>query len=307
MKENYTQQLIAVDHGYGNIKTENTIFPASITSYPDEPAMAQDKLRWAGRWYAIGEAHKEFIADKTADEDYLLLTMVAIAKELKLRELTEACVYLAVGLPLTWYGQQKESFRRYLMQLPILEFTFNGIDYCVEIDDVLVYAQGFAAVADRLHDFSGVNMLCDIGNGTMSTMFINNRRPISGQCFTEKFGTYQCTLAVREAVMQQLHTKLDNSIIEEVLRTGTANVSERILTIIRDTATRYVEGILCSLREHEYNPETMTLYIMGGGSCLVRNFGKLEDNRVVILDDIHATAKGYARLAERALRGSDAK
>ena len=36
-----------------------------------------------------------------------------------------------------------------------------------------IFPQGFAAVADRLHEFSGTNMLCDIGNGTMNVMLIN--------------------------------------------------------------------------------------------------------------------------------------
>ena len=104
--------LIPIDHGYGNVKTPNFIFPTGIIACDAEPAMATDKLCWAGRWYAIGDSHKEFLADKTADEDYLKLTMVAIAKEVKLRHRTEAAVWLAVGLPLTWYGEQKESFAR---------------------------------------------------------------------------------------------------------------------------------------------------------------------------------------------------
>ena len=165
--------LIPIDHGYGNVKTSNFIFPAGITEYKDEPAMAADTLCWAGRWYAIGDTHKEFIADKTADEDYLKLTMAAIAKELNRRGLTEASVWLAVGLPLTWVGQQKDSFVRYLTQVRNLEFRFNGRDYAVEVVGVEMYAQGFAAVADRLKEFSGVNMLCDIGNGTMNIMYIS--------------------------------------------------------------------------------------------------------------------------------------
>ena len=150
--------LIAIDHGYGNVKTPSFLFPTGVTEYRDEPAMAADTLCWAGRWYAIGDAHKEFIADKTADEDYLKLTMTAIAKELNLRGLTEAPVWLAVGLPLTWVGQQKDSFIRYLTQVRNLEFRFNGKDYAVEIVGEEMYAQGFAAVADRLKEFTGVNM-----------------------------------------------------------------------------------------------------------------------------------------------------
>ena len=294
--------LMAIDHGYGNVKTPNFIFPTGITEYKNEPAMAADTLYWAGRWYAIGDTHKEFIADKTADEDYLKLTMVAIAKELNRRGLMEASVWLAVGLPLTWVGEQKESFIRYLTRVRNLEFRFNGRDYSVEIAGVEMYAQGFAAVADRLKEFNGVNMLCDIGNGTMNIMYINNGRPISGQCYTEKFGTHQCMLAAREALMRSLHVKVDDSIIEQVLRTGTCEVDKSVVKIIRDTATDYVAGIMRSLREHEYNPLLMKLWFMGGGACLIQHFGLVDPQRVIILDDIKATAKGYQRLAAKALR-----
>ena len=44
----------------------------------------------AGRWYAIGDTRKAFIADKTAGEACLKLTMVAMAKELSMRGKTEA-------------------------------------------------------------------------------------------------------------------------------------------------------------------------------------------------------------------------
>ena len=38
--------------------------------------------------------------------------------------------------------------------------------------------QGFAAVAPILKQFRGVNMLCDISNGTMNVMYINDRRTV---------------------------------------------------------------------------------------------------------------------------------
>ena len=294
--------LVAIDHGYGNVKTPGFIFPTGITEYKDEPAMATDTLRWAGRGYAIGDAHKEFIADKTADEDYLKLTMAAIAKELNQRGLTEAPVWLAVGLPLTWVGQQKDSFIRYLTQVRNLEFCFNGKDYAVEIMGVEMYAQGFAAVADRLKEFSGVNMLCDIGNGTMNVMTIINGRPISSKCFTEKYGTHQCTLLIRERLMQKHHVTVDDAVIEEVLRTGAADIGKSHLETIIEAAKEYTEGILRRLREHEYNPAMMRLYIVGGGGCLLKNFADLDADRVTINEDICATAKGYEYMANARMR-----
>ena len=165
-----------------------------------------------------------------------------------------------------------------------------------------MFPQGFAAVADRLADFKGVNMLCDIGNGTMNIMFINDKKPVPGNMFTEKFGTHQCLLAARENVMRVHHTTVDDAIINRVFRFGTADINGKYLKTITDTATKYVEGIFQRLREHEYNPELMRLYVLGGGSCLIRNFGTFDKERVTINDDICATAKGYEHLAELNLR-----
>ena len=41
---------------------------------------------------------------------------------------------------------------------------------------------------------------------------------------------------------------------------------------------------------------------MGGGSCLIKNFAEFDQTRVTINSDVCATAKGYERLAEAALR-----
>ena len=58
------------------------------------------------------------------------------------------------------------------------------------------------------------------------------------------------------------------------------------------------------LREHEYNPELMKLYVAGGGNCLIKNFAEYDPARVTINDDICATAKGYELMAQKTLGGA---
>ena len=289
--------IIGIDSGYGNIKTANCCFPASVSTYDKEPVFKENLLVYESKFYLIGEGHKEFLADKTKDLDYYVLALAAIARELNIRKMTCGKIRIAAGLPLTWVSGQRDEFRDYLLQNKAVDFSFRNVSYHVEIVGVDVFPQGFAAVADRLSDFRGVNMICDIGNGTMNIMFINDKKPVSGNMFTEKYGTHQCLLAVRENVMRAHHTTVDEAIINRVFRFGTADIKEEYLKTITDTATDYVEGIFQRLREHEYNPELMRLYVLGGGSCLIRNFGVYDASRVTINDDICATAKGYEYLA----------
>ena len=102
--------------------------------------------------------------------------------------------------------------------------------------------------------------------------------------------------------MREHQAAIDDATIEAVMRFGKADIEEKYLSTIRAAAARYVEGIIRRLKEHDYNPSLMRLYIVGGGGCLVRNFGKYEPSRVTINDDICATAKGYELLATERLR-----
>ena len=62
---------------------------------------------------------------------------------------------------------------------------------------------------------------------------------------------------------------------------------------MREEAGEYVKVIFSKLAEYDYNPDLMRLYIVGGGGCLVKNFGKYDPANVEIISDICATAKGY--------------
>ena len=64
MRELNNIKIIAVDHGYGNIKTANTVTPTGVTAYETEPIFSGNILEYGGIYYRIGESHKEFIADK---------------------------------------------------------------------------------------------------------------------------------------------------------------------------------------------------------------------------------------------------
>ncbi len=245
--------IIGIDHGYGNSKTAHCCFKTGVAAYDKEPTFKGNLLVYEGRYYLIGEEHKEFISDKMADSDYYILTLAAVARELNIRKLTSARVHLAAGLPLTWVSEQKDSFKVYLLQNDSADFTFKGVDYHVDFVGADIFPQGFSAVADKLREFKGINMLCDIGNGTMNVMYINECRPLAKKCFTEKYGTNQCMLAVRENLMKQFGVSVDETVLERVIRHGTADISQRYLTAIRDTATEYAEGIFRRLREHEYD------------------------------------------------------
>lgn len=288
--------LIGIDHGYGNMKTRHTVFKSGVKCYSTEPAIASNVLVYDGKYYVIGESHKVFIASKNEDEDYYILTLAAIAKELSFRGLHSGDVVLAVGLPLNWLANQKQEFTDYLMRNKEVKFEFCKEQYYIRICDVKVYPQGYAGIVASLPDYKGVHMLADIGNGTMNTLVITNGRPISDRMYTDKLGVHQCVKRIYNAVQAECGKLPDESLIEDFLRYGRADASNRILSVMQMEAEKYTEEIFEKLSEYEYDPEMVKLHIIGGGGCLIRNFGAYDTSSVEIITDICATAKGYESL-----------
>ena len=302
MRELRNTKIIAVDHGYGNMKTANTVTPTGIKAYETEPIFTGNILEYNGIYYRIGEGHKEFIPDKAMDEEYYLLTLMAIARELNVFSIREADVHLAAGLPLTWIRNQREAFRSYLLQNPEVHYRFNGKEYHLRFAGCSLYPQGYPAIVNQLGDFKGTNLLADIGNGTMNILYINNKKAQESRCWTEKLGVNQCMIAAKNAVLDKFGVKIEESTVEQILRFGTADISAPYLDCISSIARQYVAELFSTLRKYEYNPDLMRLYVVGGGGCLIRNFGTYDKSRVTIIDDICATAKGYESLAYMSLK-----
>lgn len=182
MKELKNIKIIAVDHGYGNIKTANTVTLTGITAYETEPIFSGNILECNGTYYRIGEGHKEFIPDKAMDEDYYLLTLMAVARELNVYGIRKADIHLVAGLPLTWVRKQREDFRAYLLHNEYVSFRFNSKEYKLHFVGCSLFPQGYPAIVGRLGDFKGTNLLADIGNGTMNMLYINNKKAVESRC-----------------------------------------------------------------------------------------------------------------------------
>ena len=145
--------IIGIDHGYGMMKTANTMFTTGLTEYEKEPYTMQNVVKFNGKYYVCGSGRQTLIRDKTSDDSYYILTLAAIAKEMCIRGVgTKANITLAVGLPLTSFGRDKDKFIKYLKRtmLQPVRFEFEGVAYKVTIDDVKAYPQGYSAIADYI-------------------------------------------------------------------------------------------------------------------------------------------------------------
>ena len=285
--------ILACDNGYGNTKGAHVVFRTSVDVSDTPPAFSKDYLEHKGKYYILSEGHKSFVADKVMDDDTYILTLATIAKELKMRGLHEAKIHLAVGLPLKWVKAQREAFRQYMLRDRFVDFKYKDERYKVEIVDCTVMPQCYAAVAEKLKEFKGVNLLVDIGNGTMNLMYLNNGRAAENKSWTEKFGINQCAIRIKNAVRDKTGTEMPEDVVENFLRTGKTDIEEPYASIMASEAEAYVQDIFGKLKDYEYNEKLMKLHFMGGGAKIVEVLGKYDPDRTHFIHDICATAKGY--------------
>ena len=294
--------IVGVDHGYGNMKTAHRVFRTGVECMEEEPIVSKNFVRYKDKFYVIGESHLVYQGNKTDSEDFYILTLAALAEELKFRGIHEANVILAVGLPLAWMKSQGADFRHYLMKEQELHFEFRKERYYVHLCGVEIFSQGFAAVVN-LGAMQGMNMLADIGNGTMNVMQIVDNKPLEKSLVTEKFGVGICMKEIQKELSKENGEDISEMLIEPLLRNGLQERTDSTAKKVEHIATRYTENIRRRLVDYGYKEGLVHLYVIGGGGCLIRNYSDLAEKKgVTFITDICANAKGYATLAEKKLR-----
>ena len=143
-------EVIGIDHGWSMMKTISQVFVTGVKEITTTPALFGDVLEYEGKFYKVGTVRQEVKDTKVEDDSFYLLTLAAVAKELKRRGLAEAKVFLAVGLPLTRFGAEKNDFIKYLTKNKRVSFKYENESYHIEIDDVAVFPQCYAAVVDKI-------------------------------------------------------------------------------------------------------------------------------------------------------------
>lgn len=294
--------ILGVDAGYGNYKTARCCFPTAVAKSSQPPIFTRDYLEYGGAYYTIGEGHKDFVAEKSMDEDNYILTLAAIAKELHARGLNAARLHLAVGLPLKWVQTQREAFREYMMQNRHVDYKYAGKRYAVDIADCTVMPQCYAAIAESLPDFKGMHMVVDIGNGTMNVMILNNGKASESRSWTVKMGANECFMAIRNLILDRKAEELPAEVIENYLRYGDADVGGDYKALMEEAAKSYAGRIFAELKAHGYTPNLMKLYVMGGGAKVVEFAGDYDHDNVTFNHDIRANAKGYEYFCYMKLR-----
>ncbi|MEG0648664.1 MAG: ParM/StbA family protein [Oscillospiraceae bacterium] len=264
---------IGIDHGYYAIKTTHFSFPAGVCVYESEPYTLQNTLEYVGKFYVCGTGRQPLQRDKTANENYWLLTLVAIAKEIKQRgENRKNSIVLAAGLPLTSFGRDKLPFKKYLLRSsqPVL-FKYEGEAYEIIIEDVKLFPQGYSALAlhhELLNNEPSV-LLMDIGGWTVDLMRLDNAVPNAASCRSLEMGVIRCIDEALEQVRRDVGLSVTEAQCECVLNGKTCILDERARSIIQNQGRLYTQRLLSAVMESGFDLKAMPVILLGGGAKLI--------------------------------------
>jgi plasmid segregation protein ParM len=298
--KDYETYVIGVDHGYNNMKTHNCHFPTRISTRDTLSDVTGGILQLDGKIYdeygAVVPYTETF--NKTVSDDFYHLTLISIAKELKLKNVNGGIVKLAAGLPLRYFERQKEDFKKYLLQKPEVSFKYEGKTYHIFIEDCKVFTQGFAAIMTS----SNVNkylsksvIICDIGGGTVDYIPFEYGRIDFDKCKMSSEACNWLMKALKEAVYAEIGRPLPDDVALNYILNGskdakTKNVYEKVM---QKELIKYADKIKTSFAEYGYNIDLTPVVYVGGGASIIKNFGTYLEEKTEFITDLCANAKGY--------------
>lgn len=236
-------EVIGIDHGWSMVKTATQVFATAVKEIPNEPPMRNDILEYNGKFYSIGERRLEVRSGKTENENFYLLTLAGIAKELRQRGKREANIYLAAGLPISRFSDEKKEFIEYLSKNKEISYRFEDDFFHIRIMHVAVFPQCYAAIVSRIMEFSQRVVIVDIGSWTIDIMPIENKKPVNGECISLQNGLIPCMRKVNERCYRQYNTELDESLIQRYMRFTDAEVDDEYLELMKEEIQAYVDGV----------------------------------------------------------------
>ena len=292
--------IIGVDHGYAAMKTAHFAFPSGLVAYEHEPYTLSNVLEYGGKFYVVGSGRQPLQKDKTQAEDYYLLTLAAIAKELEYRNAgTMADVHLATGLPLTRFGRDNKAFRDYLSRdgKPV-SFRFEGLDNTITISKVSLYPQGDAAVLTQSGLLNEPSVIvADIGGWTVDLMRLDNRIPNAATCRSLELGMIRCVDDIREQVRRETGLSLTDAQIENMLAGQPCTVSDTVRDIVNKQGRKYTEHLLSATMEAGFDLHAIPAVLLGGGASVVSRHlsPKAGLCKTIFLLDDKVNAVGFER------------
>ena len=329
MKRFQNKLILGVDGGNYNMKTQTSCFTSGFAELAGSELRFEDMLEFEGRHFALSDNRIPVRDDKTKSEDFFLLTLFAIGKELAQHKTPSGSydIVLATGLPpghLSIKDLKRQTQDYYVRQA---DFVYNDRRYQINISRVIVCPQGYAALlaptmTEEMELLARENnldnesrpidvltkepyaILLDIGGGTVEPIILKYGVPQPDVHVSLSEGIITAYNEISTEIKAKSGRDVSEQLISLALSGKPVRVNEEDIRFIRERIQRYSDNLLMKLSELKLPFGSSYVLNMGGGAKIIRTcwqnsqhkFGKLD-----YISDIRANAAGYEEMAFRAL------
>ncbi len=302
-KNDFPEITLGVDHGYRNMKTRDCVFPTKLGRLETVPDDRKGILQIKRDVYTENGEDVDYInsSDKVSNDNFYILTLMAIAKELKCRGLEGARINIAIGLPQKWFNVQKNSFKKYIMKQSEVRFIYEGIKYHVFFENCKVFTQGYAAFftldeSGKLEEYLNKTVVvCDIGGGTVDIIMVNEGMIDYANSKIDQRGAIWLANSIKEAAETRLYESIpEDFIINYMINKNAKEVPQNEYEeLVQGELINYCEMIFNKFKEFRINVNITPVVFVGGGASIIKNFGNYNSAITDFIMDIKANAKGY--------------
>lgn len=307
MPERDFMMIFSIDTGNDKIKTEGNVTQAGLKKLDYIPENMEEALYYNGEYYMETVERLSYMYDKTADDRYYILTLLALARELETMEREGALVprglievALLVGLPPAHYAALREKFQEYFYRggEPV-SFEYKGRSYCVVFTEVGMNIQGYSVYL-VLASKMGLNerhKVCLIDFGGMTIDYLILRYGELDQADSLELGMITLYNKIRLSINRRYNILLDEVDIYNILKRNRTGFSEELIHHIFEMAKEHVVELLGNFREAGIDFNTTLTIFVGGGSIvlsgIIADVWERYQGEYFVIDDINANAKGY--------------
>ncbi len=312
---------IGVDVGNYDTKTQNCTMPSGYKKYDTKPEIATKVLEYNGAYYVPDISERmPYVADKTQNDQCLILTLFGIAEELiyiarkAIKECTTSFntvqeelnqyknIKLGVGLPPGHFNKfSKLTLDYYNEKLSgkVIKLTYRKFNFEFTVDTIRLFPQDFVAVFKNKESEVAKKKryyIVGVGGGTVDVVPVLNGQPDVNNCFSLEMGTRVMYRKICADVQRSYGEMLDESLVEDVLRNDETILPENIQNLIKENAQKHYGDIINGCIQQGVKLSLYPIVFFGGGALLLRPFIEADATMTQpeILSDINANAKAYA-------------